>query len=214
MAESDRTVLLRRGSFRCANPKAELCGAALAAALMLTVVVLILSFFSFGKFIDMLIDTMLVVSIVMLLAAAIARLMMGLGHECSYEARETEFEVRGPKLRREIFYYSDVNAVSYVQIRKGGRLRGYLVTIRTGVRTIEYRYMFSPTAELLDTENTPFYYLEVNSGLRGETKLTVNADAVLSQFESMQRSQKKKHKGARNEVLADFFEGIDKSAKR
>ena len=141
--------------------------------------------------------------------ALIARLVLGSGQGCEYTARETEFEVIGPKAQREIFYYSDISEVIYTPIRKKERLRGYTVAIVTGIRTVRYRFVFSPNAELLDTEHTPFYYLEVNAGLREEVQLTVNSEAVMSQFESRQRDQKKKT-STRGERAQEFFNSITK----
>ena len=208
----EKKILQRRGSFTCSDRRAEMCGALFAAGLFMTLIVLVLSFFNLGEFWDMAVSTMFIVCVVMLVGIVLARVGFGSGQGCEFEARETEFEVRGPKSRREIFYYKDVVAVNYAQIRRHDRLRGYEVTIVTSIRQVKYRFMFSPNAEFLDTDSTPFYYLEVNSGLREETKLTVNQNAVMAQFENMQRSQKK-HKVSRSERVAEFLEGIDKSSK-
>lgn len=211
--EETRKILRQRGTFRCADKRAEMCAALTGAGAVATLLVLLLSLFSFGEYLDMLLDIMVWVCAVMLVAAAVAWAVFGSGLECSYEARDTEFEVRGPKSRKEYFYYSDVRSVEYRQILRKGMVSGYTVAIQTGTRGIEYRFMFSPNAELRDTEHTPFYCLEVNSGLREESKLQIDPEAVLSQFESRQRSQRH-DKTSKNERLADFFEGIDKQSKK
>lgn len=213
MENEKKKILLRRGSFRCASEMADACGALFAAGAVLTLLVLVLSLFTFGDTIDMLLDTMLVVCILLVVAVGFAWLVTGSDLGCEYEARETEFEVVGPKSKREIFYYNDVKSVSYSQIRKKDRLCGYVVTIVTGVRTVSYRYVFAPTAELRDTDATPFNYLEINCGMREETKLNINHEAVIMQLESRRRVQRRK-KTTQNERVAEFLEGIEQSSKR
>lgn len=209
MADEQKKILLRRGTFYCADKNAQRCAAMFAVGLAVTAIVLILSLFSFSETTDSFFDVLLAVCAVMTVLAAAAWAVLGSGMECSYEARDTEFEVRGPKKKREIFYYNDVRKISYAQIRQKDRLRGYNVTVVTGIREVRYRFVFSPNAELLDTDATPFYFLEVNAGLREETKLAIDHGAVLSQLESRQRSQKKKT--SRSERVADFLDRIDKN---
>ena len=209
MAE-EKKILQRRGSFRCADKRAEYCGALCIAGAMMTVLVLVLNGFSLGEYMDSFIDAMMAACFILVIAVLSAWVFFAVGQECEFEAREDEFEIIGPKEKREIFYYNDVIAVTYSQIHKGAKLRGYNVTIVTGVRRISYRFVFSPNAEYLDTDSTPFYYLEVNSGLREETKLAVDHEAVLSHFESKRRGQKK-GKNAKSERTAELLEDIDKT---
>ena len=205
----ERKVLQRRGSFTCASRAAEICGTVSLSSLIFAAAVLVLCLLDFGGAVGGALWAILFVCLGAFAAGLIARLVLGSGQGCEFEARETDFEVRGPRAQHEIFYYSDVADVMYVPFYRKERLRGYAVTITTGIRTVRYRFIFSPNAELLDTEHTPFYYLEVNSGLREEEQLTVNADAVLSQFESRQREHKKK-KSTRAERAQDFFNSIAK----
>ena len=156
MENEKKKILLRRGSFRCASEKAEACGALFVAGLALTLIVFVLSLFTLGEMLDMLMGIMVVVCVIMLVAVLFAWIVFGSDLGCEFEARETEFEITGPKSKREIFYYNDVRSVSYTQLRKNDKLRGYVVTITTGVRNVAYRFVFSPNAEYLDTDATPF----------------------------------------------------------
>ena len=68
---------------------------------------------------------------------------LNVGRECEYEALETEFIIRGPGKKREIFYYRDVRNIEFdIMHRLGPGGGGYVVTITTGVRKIKYRYIF------------------------------------------------------------------------
>ncbi len=88
-----------------------------------------------------------------------------IGRECEYRAEQTEFVVEGPARRREIFYYNDVHEVRHEPLTLYGVKRGYLITVVTGVREIQYRYIYSDRKLMTDFEDTPFYFLAVNSGL-------------------------------------------------
>lgn len=88
-----------------------------------------------------------------------------IGRECEYRAEQTEFTIEGPARRREIFYYNDVQEVRHEPLTLYGVKRGYLITVVTGVREVQYRYIYSDRKLMTDFEDTPFYFLAVNSGL-------------------------------------------------
>lgn len=94
---------------------------------------------------------------------------LNIGRECEYEALETEFIIRGPGRKQEIFYYSDIRNIEFdIMRRLGPGGGGYLVTITTGVRKIKYRYIFGENKVLTGISGTPFYYLALNSGFKVE----------------------------------------------
>lgn len=107
------------------------------------------------------------------------------GRTCNYDANETEFVVTGPGNRKEYFYYSDVQDITTEEFKLFGKKRGYIVTISTGVRDIQYRYIFGKNKVFTDIDGTPFYYLGLNSGIYAKTRVNVDDELVNSQFESM-----------------------------
>lgn len=111
------------------------------------------------------------------------------GRTCNYDANETEFVVTGPGKRKEYFYYSDVQDITTEEFRLFGKKRGYIVTISTSVRDIQYRYIFGKNKVFTDIDGTPFYYLGLNSGIYAKTRVNVDDDLVNSQFESMMVEQ-------------------------
>lgn len=107
------------------------------------------------------------------------------GRTCNYDANETEFVVTGPGKRKEYFYYSDVQDITTEEFRLFGKKRGYIVTITTSVRDVQYRYIFGKNKVFTDIDGTPFYYLGLNSGLYAKTGANVDEEQVNLQFESM-----------------------------
>ncbi len=108
-----------------------------------------------------------------------------MGRKAEYRAEETEFEVKGPGSKTEYFYYSDVQDVDFKPFKLFGNHRGYIVTVTTGIRTIEYRCVFSENKVFKDISGNPFYYLALNSGIITSEKPEVDSDGVESMFESM-----------------------------
>ena len=87
------------------------------------------------------------------------------GTSCEYAAEETEFVIKGPGKQTEYFYYDDIVSMNWEELKLFGLKRGYHVVIETGVRTIEYRYIYGKNKLLTGFEDTPFYFLAVNCGL-------------------------------------------------
>ena len=54
-------------------------------------------------------------------------------------------------------YYSDISEVIYKPTTLFGKLRGYHVTVVTGVRDFTYRYIFDRHDDLCEPRHTPFY---------------------------------------------------------
>ncbi len=111
------------------------------------------------------------------------------GRTYHYDANETEFVVTGPGNHKEYFYYTDVQDITTEEFKLFGKKRGYIVTISTSVRDIQYRYVFGKNKVFTDIDGTPFYYLGLNSGLYAKTRANVDEDLVNAQFESMMVEQ-------------------------
>ncbi len=160
MREGEEPIM-NRGTFYCAY-KSELVLGLLLGAIALTVAYSVLVTYDdvVRKAFKLAIYTLDI-----LLGAVFTFLNMG--RECEYEAGATEFIVRGPGKKREIFYYRDIQDITYRPWNRIGRA-GIIVTIETGVRKIEYRCIFSDNKVLTGFSGTPFYYLAKNSGFQVE----------------------------------------------
>lgn len=111
------------------------------------------------------------------------------GRTYHYDANETEFVVTGPGNHKEYFYYTDIQDITTEEFKLFGKKRGYIVTISTSVRDIQYRYIFGKNKVFTDIDGTPFYYLGLNSGLYAKTRANVDEDMVNAQFETMMVEQ-------------------------
>lgn len=162
--------ILRRGSFKCAHPYEMVFVVMLD---MLCAANTLYWFFAvrlYRPFEDMeLLEAKWTMFMLFFLVGLLIRSLgvatATIGRECDYRAEQKEFVIEGPARRREIFYYNDVYAVHREPLTLYGRKRGYLVTIETGVREVQYRYIYSDKKLMTDFEDTPFYFLAVNSGL-------------------------------------------------
>lgn len=191
-----------RGSFRTVNKVQSLCGAFLAAGLLMIALVVIGCIFDFGDEVNSIVVSLFFVCLGLEAAVAVVWVVAGLRGEHSYEVRDNEFSVTAPNGSEEIFYYSDVKNVDYTAFRKG-KSRGYTVKITTGIRSVTYQFLFGVNAEKFDTSATPFFQLEVNAGLREPMPVVeVDKEAIMEQFEQLSRDQKMgKAKGADREML-------------
>lgn len=108
-----------------------------------------------------------------------------MGRNCEYSAEETEFVVKGPGNKKEYFYYSDVQDIIFQPFKLFGNHRGYIVTITTSVRVIEYRVIFGENKVVKDISGNPFYYLGVNSNLIVPEKPQIDTIGVEGMLESM-----------------------------
>lgn len=179
--------VIRRGTFRCFNKAANMCGALFMAGLLMVAVVTVLSIFDFGE-ISEIISSFFWVCIGLEAVVAVTWIVVSMRGDYSYEIREDEFSVTAPNGDTEYFFYSDIQSVDYIPINKG-KDKGYTVKITTGMRTVRYQFVFGYRAENTDTSATPFYYLEVRAGLREEIEEEVDKDKIMEQFERMTREQ-------------------------
>ena len=121
--------------------------------------------------------------IFLVVAAAVFAVIIS-GLHCTYDAGQTEFVITGPGRKKEIFYYSDVQSLSYEPMMLLSRKRGYIVTITTGVRDVIYYYIYSENKVHTEPKDTPFYYLEYNAGLCEEdTEPPADVEAVKEMIE-------------------------------
>ncbi len=185
----EKNLIRRKGSFKHVSRIADLFSALLLVGALFLAVIFILSLINFGEEINMLIRRAAAVCIIMEGAFAAIRIISSLGREYSYEAGETDFVVTDQFGEREYFYYSDVTSVSYTPIHKKHAICGYAVEIATGMRRVSYRFHFGTNAENTSTAATPFYCLEVNSGLREPEEVNADSGLIMQQFERMQRHQ-------------------------
>lgn len=97
------------------------------------------------------------------------------GMTCRYEADDKEFRITAPFNRNEVFYYADVEAVSYKPIKYlTGRVRGYRVTIKSRYRAYNYKYIFSKNKLKTAPEDSPFHIIEERAGLAGASEGSVH----------------------------------------
>ncbi|MBE6901805.1 MAG: hypothetical protein E7478_04970 [Ruminococcaceae bacterium] len=166
----DEKKILRRGTFKCAHPYERvfvftadiLCAVNTAYWFIMT---RLYKPFEDPDLFEAKWSLFLLFFLVGLIVRSVIVAIATIGRECSYRAEQKEFVVEGPARRREIFYYSDVYAVHREPLTLYGVKRGYLVTIETGVREVQYRYIYSDKKLMTDFEDTPFYFLAVNSGI-------------------------------------------------
>ena len=108
-----------------------------------------------------------------------------MGRNCEFSAEQTEYVVKGPGNKTEYFYYSDVRDITFKPFKLFGNHRGYIVTITTSVREIEYRVIFGDNKVVKDVSGNPFYYLGVNSNIITIEKPQIDIEATESMLESM-----------------------------
>lgn len=197
---TENKAIIRKGTFKIA-PKAEKPMLLFLMGLVCCAIVLVLSFIDLGEYANSLIGIMLWVCLVMDLCAGILWLAMRSEKEYRFECLESEFVVTNDRGGREIFYYSDVRDISFDRFKSGISRLGYVVTITTGIRTVQYRCIAAG-----GRENTPFFWLGVNAGLlEAIPEIPVDKELILQQFETMQKEQIKKKGSKRIKSAEDFF---------
>ena len=214
----EKTIITRKGTFKCINRLAGLVSALLVVGLFFMVAIFILLLFNFGDDINMIVRRAAAVVFVMEGAFAAIRVFMALGREYSYEAGENEFVVTDMEGNKEYFYYSDISFVTYTPSYSGKSIAGYVVEIASGCRKVTYRFRFGPNADNKSTAATPFYCIEVNSGLREHEDVGMSGEQIMAEFERMQRDQKRaslKRRGAgRREKETALWESIQEEQQR
>ena len=205
----ERSLIVRKGTFKCISKAADLFSALLVVGLFFIAVVFVLSFINFGEDINMMLRRAAAVCIIMEGAFAAVRIMLSLGREYTYESGESDFVVTDPNGDKEYFYYSDVSDVEYTPIYSRKTIVGYEVKIASGIRMVNYRFVFGANADNKSTAATPFYCLEVNSNLREPEDFGKDKEQIMAQFERMQKSQKaEKKKTTRAQREKELMESI------
>lgn len=189
LSKDEKKPLIRRGSFRVGYGNEDklviMCAVGAGLCLCMFIVGLVLfgapdSFLGFmGTFF------WLIPAVVCLICIPV----IIYGRRCSYYAGEKELEAVTPH-GSDYLYYSDISEVIYKPTTLFGRKRGYHVTVVTGVRDFTYRYIFDRNDENTEPKHTPFYILEINSGLKQPDESDPElAAAVMAQFAVMQEKQ-------------------------
>lgn len=180
--------LIRRGSFRMAyNNEDKLLIGCIAAA-VLCVLMFILGLVMFGAPEDFMGFMCTFFWLIPAVVCVLCIPVMIYGRNCSYNAGESELEIRTPR-GSDFLYYSDVSEVTYKPTFLFGKPRGFLITVVTGMRDFTFRFIYDGE-ELRKPEHTPFYLLEVNSGLRQPVREDPElAAAIMSQFAVMKEKQ-------------------------
>ncbi len=180
--------LVRRGSFRTAYNNEDKLIIICAAGAVLCVAMFIVGLSVFGEPEDFLGFMSSVFWIIPAVVCVVCIPVVVYGRNCTYNAGETELELNTPH-GSDYLYYSDISEVVYKPMYLFKKQRGFLVTVVTGVRDFTFRYIFDGE-DLKKPEHTPFYLLEVNSGLRqpetGDSELSA---AIMAQFAVMQERQ-------------------------
>ncbi len=214
----EKTIITRKGTFKCINRLAGLVSALLVVGLFFMAATFVLLLFNFGDEINMIVRRAAAVVFVMEGGFAAIRVFMALGREYSYEAGGSEFVVTDMEGNKEYFYYSDVSSVTYTPSYSGKNIAGYVVEIASGFRKVTYRFRFGPNADNKSTAATPFYCIEVNSGLREHEDVGMSGEQIMAEFERMQRDQKRasnRRKGAaRKEKESALWESIQEEQQR
>ena len=205
----ERSLIIRKGTFKCVSKAADFFSALLVVGLFFLAVIFLLSFINFGEVINMILRRAAAVCIIMEGAFAAIRVLLSLGREYVYESGESDFVVTDPNGDKEYFYYTDVSAVEYAPIYSRKSIVGYTVKIASGIRIVSYRFHFGANADNKSTAATPFYCLEVNSGLRELEEFGMDKEQIMAQFERMQKSQKaEKKKSTRAQREKELMESI------
>ncbi len=192
---SETEKMLSKGEFKCAYDREMIYLAIIGVILIVSLIVALPVIFYIigfmgrrGRF-DALI--VMLIPFYLIFGSLFAAILNG--RTCHYDAGEKEFIITGPGKRKEFFYYDDVQDIRTEELKLFGKKRGYIVTVTTGVRDIEYRYIFGKNKVFTGIDATPFYYLGLNSGLYVKTRPNLDnnmdTDDINMMFESMMVEQ-------------------------
>ncbi len=208
------TLIQRKGSFKCISRAVDVFTLLLILGLLLLAGVFVLSLFNFGKEKN---DLVLQCGAVLFVAEgtlAAVRVMLTLGREYYYDAGEKDFTITAPDGSKEYFYYSDVLEVNYTPIKRKNCLVGYVTEITTSTRKVVYRFHFGINAENTSTAATPFYIIEVNSGLREPEPEDKNSEMIIEEFARMQLRQTiALEKMSREERESQLWDSVEEKLK-
>ncbi len=186
---------LSRGEFKCGFDHEAVFLAIIAVILIVVLILCLPTIFSLVSGMERRTGRMIIevvaISLYLVFGTMFAIILNGRTYE--YNAGETEFVITHPDKHKEFFYYNDVQDIRTEELKLFGSKRGYLVTITTGVRDVQYRYIFGKNKVFTGIESTPFYYLGLNSGLYVKTNPVLDSDmdsdSINMQFESMMIEQ-------------------------
>ena len=186
---NEKKPMIRRGSFRVGYGSEEkliiMCGIGAALCLCMFIVGLVL----FGAPTDFMGFMGSVFWIIPMVICLVFIPVIFYGRRCTYYAGDKELDAVTPG-GSDYLYYSDISEVIYKPTTLFGKLRGYHVTVVTGVRDFTYRYIFDRHDDLCEPRHTPFYILELNAGLKQPEETDPElAAAVMAQFAVMQEKQ-------------------------
>ena len=138
---NEKKPMIRRGSFRVGYGSEEkliiMCGIGAALCLCMFIVGLVL----FGAPTDFMGFMGSVFWIIPMVICLVFIPVIFYGRRCTYYAGDKELEAVTPG-GSDYLYYSDISEVIYKPTTLFGKLRGYHVTVVTGVRDFTYRYIF------------------------------------------------------------------------
>ena len=204
------TLIRRKGSFICLSRAVDVFTLLLILGLLLMAGVFVLSLFNFGKEKNELVLQCGAALFVVEGTLAAVRVMLTLGREYDYDAGEKDFTITAPDGSKEYFYYSDVAEVNYTPIKRHNSVDGYVTEIITSTRKVVYRFRFGINAENTSTAATPFYILEVNSGLREPEPEDKDSEMIIEEFARMQLRQSiELKKMSREEFESQLWDSIE-----
>ncbi len=184
---SDRYGFRALGTFKCPRKGEGLMLAVVAAIYTLCLCVTVLNMievlsrdnsmpiFEYDKTIDDFsptIDLLCVIISVLIMfvftvVAIVAVVIIIGGREFRYTADDEKMTVTDPKGEKTVFYYCDIESVTYERLTLfAQRQRGFDVFITTKYRTFNYQYIYGKNKLLREEKHTPFFILEERAGLK------------------------------------------------
>lgn len=184
---SDRYGFRALGTFKCPRKGEGLMLAVVAAiytlCLCITVINMIevlsrdnsMPIFEYDKTIDdfsptidlLCVITSVLIMFVLTVVATVAVVIIIGGREFRYTADDEKMTVTDPKGEKTVFYYCDIESVTYERLTLfTQRQRGFDVFITTKYRTFNYQYIYGKNKLLREEKHTPFFILEERAGLK------------------------------------------------
>lgn len=208
--EQKQEILIRRGSFRIGYANEKKLIVLCILGMLLCLCMFVGGLIAFGVPQDFLGFMCGVFWIIPFFLCLIIVPVLVYGRRCKYYTAEKEMEIITPT-GRDYLYYSDISEVIYKSFRLFKRQRGYKITVVTGVRDYTYNLLFDSISEFTLPEYTPFYILELNSGLKKPVQPDPEfSAAIMSQFAVMQEKQEDRlSKKRKKKTWENLFDDID-----
>ena len=184
---SDRYGFRALGTFKCPRKGEGLMLAVVAAIYTLCLCITVLNMievlsrdnsmpiFEYDKTIDdfsptidlLCVITSVLIMFVLTVVAVVAVVIIIGGREFRYTADDEKMTVTDPKGEKTVFYYCDIESVTYERLTLfTQRQRGFDVFITTKYRTFNYQYIYGKNKLLREEKHTPFFILEERAGLK------------------------------------------------